>query len=481
MLFNMKDSVEAPNLESHNQIQAARALASSEPGKSGSPSDTAVPEPPEPVPVPLSQTEEAEILNSLNEVLESERKVKEAASEAPSMQPTPQPLPPPAPGVSSPDPSEVPVEKMEPAAAAAGDAGACASAASASVAPSPAPSINTFFDPKTYKGRTVGLPPLGPPHVMTDLTQDNINRFFCPSTYGKNRKVGKDLREGDGDNCGSEALSSDRAAIPVSNETPHGPHGEISETHMEAEVDVAVAGQGSTQPESAETGRNPSPADGEKGDCGPKPDTCPDTLIDTAEVQTQEVPVPHSADRSDKPDKPAAPGPVESATQELRELPQVPHMARAAQSSEVHEDLAQSDQSGIRSASSAALAQDRAHAETMTMGPSASSSSSEITEQRSSNAQGSSSCVQSFGPRNRGIVKSLDECMKFWEDCLFKLDETDEIQTLMNSLQDDTFSTAFSGQFAWPVFQKKYHGIRNSCCCCFYLSGFETVTVIGDQ
>lgn len=71
--------------------------------------------------------------------------------------------------------------------------------------------------------------------------------------------------------------------------------------------------------------------------------------------------------------------------------------------------------------------------------------------------------------------------MKFWEDCLFKLDETDEIQTLVNNLQDDTFSTAFSGQFAWPVFQNKYHGICNSCRCCFYLSGFETVTVIGDQ
>lgn len=344
MLFNMKDSVEAPSLESHNRIQAAQALASSEPGKSGSPSHTTVPEPPEPepVPVPLSQTEENEILNSLNEALESERKVKEAALEAPSMQPTPQPLPPPAPDVSNPDPdpSEVPVEKMEPA---AGDAGASASAASASVAPSPAPAnkaaINAFFDPKTYKGRTVGLPQLGPPHVMTDLTQDNINRFFCPSTYEKNRKVGKDLQEGDGDNGGSEALSSDRAAIPVSNETPHGPHGphgKISEAHMQAEVDVAVAGQASAQRESTETGRNPSPADGEKGDCGPKPDTadtCPDTLIDTAEVQTQEVPVPHSADRSDKPNKPAAPGPVESAAQELRELPQVPHMARAVQSS----------------------------------------------------------------------------------------------------------------------------------------------------
>ena len=159
------------------------------------------------------------------------------------------------------------------------------------------------------------------------------------------------------------------------------------------------------------------------------------------------MPGPHSADRSQKP---AAPEPFESAKQEIPEHPQVP---QAAQSSEVQEDLAvsaQLDQPGFCSAS-AAFARDGAQAETK--GPSAPSSSSKVTGKQNSNAKGSSSGAES-AVRNRGMVKSLDECMKFWEDCLFKLDESDEIQSLMSNLQDDTFSTAFSGQFAHPLFQK---------------------------
>ena len=440
MLFNIQDTVEAADLESLKRIQAAQAaqatLASSELGKS----DIPVPEPPEtpgPVTVPLSEQEETEILNALSEVLESESLAKKVALEASSVQPTPQPLLPPAPDDSSGDPPQAPLEKKE----SAGGASACGSEASASQADNAA--MGAFFDPKTYKGRTVGLPPVGPPHVMTELTQDNINRFFSPSTYQKNLHAQKNLGEGDDGGkdtneykpTGHEALNS-AMATPVATEMPHGPHS------MEVEVDVAVAGQSSShqaQPETTWTGRNPGCADGEQGDCSLKPDTCPDTLIDVPEgqTQTQEVPVPgpHSADRSQKP---AAPEPFESAKQEIPEHPQVP---QAAQSSEVQEDLAvsaQLDQPGFCSASAA-------------------SSSSKVTGKQNSNAKGSSSGDQSSGPsavRNRGMVKSLDECMKFWEDCLFKLDESDEIQSLMSNLQDDTFSTAFSGQFAHPLFQK---------------------------
>ena len=43
--------------------------------------------------------------------------------------------------------------------------------------------IEEFFDPARYHGRTVGLPPLLPPEPMTDLTPENIQRFFDQSTY----------------------------------------------------------------------------------------------------------------------------------------------------------------------------------------------------------------------------------------------------------------------------------------------------------
>lgn len=47
----------------------------------------------------------------------------------------------------------------------------------------PQAGVNAFFDPKTYAGKTVGLPNLGPSMPMRDLTQANINRFFDPNTY----------------------------------------------------------------------------------------------------------------------------------------------------------------------------------------------------------------------------------------------------------------------------------------------------------
>ena len=44
-------------------------------------------------------------------------------------------------------------------------------------------SITRFFDPSTYRGKTMGLPPLGPRETMHELTQENINRFFDQTTY----------------------------------------------------------------------------------------------------------------------------------------------------------------------------------------------------------------------------------------------------------------------------------------------------------
>ena len=43
--------------------------------------------------------------------------------------------------------------------------------------------IEEFFDPARYHGRAVGLPSMGPPEPMTDLTPETINRFFDQSTY----------------------------------------------------------------------------------------------------------------------------------------------------------------------------------------------------------------------------------------------------------------------------------------------------------
>ena len=45
------------------------------------------------------------------------------------------------------------------------------------------PSIQKFFDPNTYRGKTVGLPSLGPREPMTDLTPETIRAFFDPETY----------------------------------------------------------------------------------------------------------------------------------------------------------------------------------------------------------------------------------------------------------------------------------------------------------
>ena len=43
--------------------------------------------------------------------------------------------------------------------------------------------IQKFFDPSTYRGKSIGLPPLGPSQPMTDLTPENLRRFFDPATY----------------------------------------------------------------------------------------------------------------------------------------------------------------------------------------------------------------------------------------------------------------------------------------------------------
>ena len=45
--------------------------------------------------------------------------------------------------------------------------------------------VHQFFDPSTYKGRTVGLPPMGPSLPMTDLTPATLRTFFDPVTYQK--------------------------------------------------------------------------------------------------------------------------------------------------------------------------------------------------------------------------------------------------------------------------------------------------------
>ena len=55
--------------------------------------------------------------------------------------------------------------------------------------------------------------------------------------------------------------------------------------------------------------------------------------------------------------------------------------------------------------------------------------------------------AQANGSRNRKIVRSLDDAMKFWEDALFTLEDSDEVGALMNSLLEDTLSTAFSGHW----------------------------------
>ena len=43
--------------------------------------------------------------------------------------------------------------------------------------------IQKFFDPNTYRGKTMGLPPMGPRERMTDLTPETIRAFFDPETY----------------------------------------------------------------------------------------------------------------------------------------------------------------------------------------------------------------------------------------------------------------------------------------------------------
>ena len=56
----------------------------------------------------------------------------------------------------------------------------------------------------------------------------------------------------------------------------------------------------------------------------------------------------------------------------------------------------------------------------------------------------SEKAVTAAADRNRGIVKSLEESMQFWEDCLFKLN-ADEIERLVDAFAEDSMSTAFSG------------------------------------
>lgn len=43
--------------------------------------------------------------------------------------------------------------------------------------------VQQFFDPSTYRGKMVGLPPMAPSEKMSDLTPENIKIFFDPQTY----------------------------------------------------------------------------------------------------------------------------------------------------------------------------------------------------------------------------------------------------------------------------------------------------------
>ena len=43
--------------------------------------------------------------------------------------------------------------------------------------------VQQFFDPSTYRGKMVGLPPMAPSEKMSDLTPENIKKFFNPQTY----------------------------------------------------------------------------------------------------------------------------------------------------------------------------------------------------------------------------------------------------------------------------------------------------------
>ena len=47
--------------------------------------------------------------------------------------------------------------------------------------------VERFFDPATYTGKTAGLPPMGHPGAMTDLTPETIRKFFDPATYQRGR------------------------------------------------------------------------------------------------------------------------------------------------------------------------------------------------------------------------------------------------------------------------------------------------------
>ena len=55
--------------------------------------------------------------------------------------------------------------------------------AGAFITPQAGLAIKDFFDPTRYHGRMAGLDPLGPRRPMTDLTMENIRRFFDPATY----------------------------------------------------------------------------------------------------------------------------------------------------------------------------------------------------------------------------------------------------------------------------------------------------------
>ena len=53
--------------------------------------------------------------------------------------------------------------------------------------------------------------------------------------------------------------------------------------------------------------------------------------------------------------------------------------------------------------------------------------------------------------KGRKFVESLDECMMFWEDCIYELDD-EELHRLVSSLKEDTMSTAFSGEIHFALF-----------------------------